>query len=503
MIKRIDFSSLRTILFAGLIIRLIAAIFSQGYGMHDDHFLIIESSGSWVDGYDYNHWLPWDPENRGGPEGHSFTYVGINFFIFSALKTIGIVDPKILMLINRLIHGLFSLLIVFHGYKITKRLSNKKNAITVGWILALLWILPFLSVRNLVEITCIPFLMWGFWMTIKNESSSRFIWAGLLIGMAISFRYQLGVFALGMAVVYFFQKRFQAFFHFSLGVLITFSVTQGLVDYLIWKKPFAEFIAYFTYNTNEGTAYIPNNNYLMYYLILMGAFLVPFGVVLGIGFFKSWKKYLTLFIPVLLFILFHTIYPSKQERFILPVLPLFLTLGIIGFETLKEKEAWQKFWNFSWKSFWILNIPLMLLASFTYSKKSRVETMYYFYQNESEGYRILQESTGETPISMLPTFYSANWELWTIPRSSPDEMLSVHPNYHYDFILFCGEERLENRVGSYQEVYPEMELVKQCNPSFIDRFLRWLNPRNRNEYIEIWKTNSQDDFVPVRKQGWH
>ena len=72
---KINFSDFKTILFAALIMRLIAAIFSQGYGMHDDHFLIIEASSSWVDGYDYNGWLPWSEGNRGRPEGHSFSYV--------------------------------------------------------------------------------------------------------------------------------------------------------------------------------------------------------------------------------------------------------------------------------------------------------------------------------------------------------------------------------------------------------------------------------------------
>ena len=85
MFKHIDFKSLKTILVFAFIFRMIAAIFSEGYGMHDDHFLIVEASASWVDGFDYNHWLPWSPENQGVPEGHSFTYVGLNFFFFALL----------------------------------------------------------------------------------------------------------------------------------------------------------------------------------------------------------------------------------------------------------------------------------------------------------------------------------------------------------------------------------------------------------------------------------
>jgi hypothetical protein len=56
MLTKIDFTSYQTILFFALIFRLIAAIFSEGYGMHDDHFLIVEAASSWADGFDYNHW---------------------------------------------------------------------------------------------------------------------------------------------------------------------------------------------------------------------------------------------------------------------------------------------------------------------------------------------------------------------------------------------------------------------------------------------------------------
>ncbi len=42
------------IMMAAVLFRLLAAIFSMGWGMLDDHYLVIESSGSWTDGFDYN-----------------------------------------------------------------------------------------------------------------------------------------------------------------------------------------------------------------------------------------------------------------------------------------------------------------------------------------------------------------------------------------------------------------------------------------------------------------
>lgn len=456
--------------------------------MHDDHFLIIEAASSWADGYDYNHWLPWSPESTGVPEGHSFTYVGLNYFYFALMKFLGVADPQILMFFNRLLHGLFSILIVYFSIKITEKISDKKSAVTVGWVLALLWMLPFLSVRNLVEMTCIPFILWSVWLMIKNENKLNFLLAGLMMGMAVSFRYQVGVFALGFAAVYFFQWKWSRFLLFSAGVVLVFSLTQGLVDYLIWGYPFAEFIGYATYNANEGTEYIPNSNYFMYVLVLMGSCLAPLGLLLGFGFFRSAKKYFYIFIPVLLFILFHSFYPSKQERFILPVLPLFVILGVLGYEFIIDKKNWRKIWNFSWKFFWILNIPLLLVVSTAYSKKSRVESMYYFYESGEVPEKILLEATGDAGVSMAPRFYSGEWYFGTLERIDTTQLMTVYPNYQYDYILFFGSRDLEKRVADYKVLYPEMELRKKCEPSFVDRILKWLNPLNRNEYIEVWKT---------------
>ena len=75
---------LSLILWLAVFLRLISVIFAKGWGMHDDHFLVIEASQSWVDGVDYNYWLPGNAANN-PPQGHSWFYVGIHYFIFHFL----------------------------------------------------------------------------------------------------------------------------------------------------------------------------------------------------------------------------------------------------------------------------------------------------------------------------------------------------------------------------------------------------------------------------------
>jgi hypothetical protein len=481
--------SLRWIIFAALLVRLVAAIFAQGYGMHDDHFLIIEASGSWVDRYDYNHWLPWSEGNTGKPEGHSFTYVGLNFLLFKFLKLIGIADPKLLMLFNRLVHALFSLLTVYLSYKITEKLSNKENAAKIGWLMALLWALPFLSVRNLVEVTAIPWVLLSVWLQIRKAPSTQIIWAGMAMGMAISFRYQIGVYALTVAAIFFFRKEWKAWFYYCLGVVFVFCLTQGLVDYMIWGYPFAEFWGYVTYNMNEGTAYLPNKNYFMYFLVLMGTMLLPLGVLLMIGFFKSAKKYFVVFLPVLVFILFHTLYPNRQERFIFSILPLFVILGFLGYQ-LFVKPAFQKWWKVSWVIFWSINIPVMIILCFVYTKKSRVEAMYALYNDGISKEHVLLEGSASQNVSMMPVFYSQDWHYNFSERTDAAAPLQANPEERLDYIFFFDDKDLAKRIQQYKTLYPKMTLFKKCEPSFMDKLVRAINPRNKNEYIEIWKTNA-------------
>jgi len=473
---------------------MLSVFFSEGYGMHDDHFLVIEASGSWVEGSDYNHWLPSTAGNN-GPEGHSFTYVGLHYLFFSFLKIIGIVDPKVMMFLVRLFHALFSMLTIFYGIKITEKLSNHKSAKIVGYLLAILWIFPFLSVRQLFEFTPIPFIIMALWIAINNEQRPIYLfYVGLLLGLASSFRYQIGVFAIGMALVYLFNKQWKSLIFLCIGTLVSFCITQSVVDVFLWGYPFAEMLEYIRYNLNEGTQYLPNTNYFMYFYVLIGSLLIPLGLLIFIGFFNVKREYLLIFVPVLLFLLFHTLYPNRQERFILTVLPFFIIGGVIGLQNIKVNIFESKLWRVSWVAFWVINIPLLLFTSNISSKKSRVEAMYSLYDKNNSAKNILLEGSGKKYTPLMPSFYSKDWK--GIINSETDfEKIYKHNSHnltnktHYDYIMFFEKDNLKERIAKYQLLYPNMQLHKKCDPSILDKMLKWLNDRNSNEYIEVWKTN--------------
>jgi hypothetical protein len=159
MIKRIvnffNERPLQAVMLLALVVRLLAVFFAKGYMMHDDHFLTVEPASSWADGSNFNNWLPGIGNDRPHPEPISFFYLGFLALFFKIFNVLGMENPDAQMYLIRLIQGLYSLLIVYYGFKITEHLTNKKNATLVGILLATIAIMPNFSVRNLVEFVCL------------------------------------------------------------------------------------------------------------------------------------------------------------------------------------------------------------------------------------------------------------------------------------------------------------------------------------------------------------
>jgi len=385
------------ILIIAIIPRLISAIFAQGYAMHDDHFGPIEQPFQIIN--DPSFW-----ENRGEPHGHSIVYPAIHYYLFIFLNAIGLSHPQDKMLIVRLIHSLYSLLIVYFGFKITKEIADEKIAKKVGLLLGLLWFLPFMSVHNLVEMVCIPPLMAGSYSLIKaNKTNRSYIFAGVMFAIAFIFRPQTLVFPFSIAIILLFQKHWRESILMLLALFVFAFLTQGIVDWLAWGYPFAAFITYL--NVENIYDYVTGPWY-QYIILITGVIIPPISFFIYYGFIKNWKKSLIILIPILLFFLFHSIYPNKQERFILPIVPLLITLGLSGWEIyisnsrfwLRQKKLLKAFWIW----FWVVNSILLITFSTTYSKKTRVEPLVYLSDKNVTGIIV---SCGKIPDIQLPLFY--------------------------------------------------------------------------------------------------
>lgn len=482
---------LLAIILIALIPRLIAVVFSKGYGMHDDHFGPIEQPFMIM--HDMSFW-----SGRGEPHGHSIVYPSIHYVLFRGFETIGIEDPQTKMIFVRLLHAFYSLLIVYFGFKIAEISSSRETAKKAGLILAIFWAFPFLSVRNLIEVVCIPPLMAGFYYTLlsKDKLRNAFI-AGLWFGLSFVFRYQTLSLAGTVGLIFLFRKEYKQTLLLAFGFLLTAIVIQGGADLFAWGYPFASFLIYLGYNVTHGQDYTTGPWY-RYALLVIGALIPPTSFLILYGFFRNWRKTLLIILPVLVFFVLHSAFPNKQERFIFPVVPLIILLGVIGWEKFAKKSAYwlrhRAALKAMWIWFWVLNTVLLVLFSTYYSKKSRVEAMYTMYGKQVNGI-ILEGGNLGTPF--IPLFYADVYPVPVYEINNEEQLLrvkakldtsSVHPNY----VIFFGPENLEPRVQRIESSFGlELMLERKIEPSFLDDVFYRLNPRfNKNEVTFVFRTGT-------------
>jgi hypothetical protein len=519
--------------------RVFAAIFSQGYYAHDDHFLMIEAAQSWVDGYDYNYWLPWNQAGVPTPTGHMMVYPGIHFLFFSLCKWVGFTDIDGKMIAVRLLHALLSLVTVRVGYKIAKHLAGDAIAWRAGLFLALFFFMPFLSVRNLVEVVSMPLLMLSAWWLLRATTASRpapapappsrlrrdlrpaspaeapragaalaspaeaprvgaapylLLLAGLFAGLAINIRFQTLFFPAGAGLALLLQRNVKGALLFGFGVVLPVTVLQGGIDLMVWGRPFAEMTQYVFYNldnpTNTGIT-VPWYNYV---LILSLLFVPPLSLAVMFGFLRKPRPF-ALWLALVMFLLFHSLFPNKQERFVLPVVPLFFVLGYCAWEQWREGSPWWQRHTGLWKGAmaftWSLNLLLLLPLSVSSSKLERVQAMRVLRQHpEIKG--VIIEDTVEGDAPMAPLYYWGKWGVPNDPYTDPSvdlaQLAGVHTlGLHSNAIAFVGDEDLGRRIFHATQALGPLEFIGMGRPGFLDRTLHWLNPMNRNAVILIYR----------------
>jgi hypothetical protein len=479
------------IVIIGSLIRLIAAIFSKGYGMQDDHFLVIEPAESWVQGLDQNNWLNNNAESV--PSGHSFFYVGLHYLFFNFLDWINITDAQFKMFLVRLIHGAYSMIIVVLGYKIAKKIADENIAKHVGLLLAVLWFLPWLSVHNMVEYFCVPPLMYATWLFVKHDAKPPLkivVLGAFVAGLAVGIRYQTIFFLFGFGLVFLLKRQFLSLVVFTLISFASFFLTQAS-DLFIWGRPFAELGEYISYNIANSTSYY-NQPFYTYFLTLAGMF-GPIGLFMLFGYFKNWRKHAFIFIPSVLFFAFHSYFPNKQERFIAPMIPFVIILGYMGWMEFKnQSKFWNKhikFYNGIWTFFWVVNSLLLIVISTAYTKKSRVETM-TFLAEQKDMTNYIWDCSHKQDILLPPRFYSERWDRHVSLLDGFDIETSVRNSSYVpaNYIVFVEDEKLEERKARLMKFFPKIQHLKTIEAGYLDLILHKMNPNNNKfERFHIYK----------------
>lgn len=509
---------LLVILIAALFLRLVAVVFSMGYAVHADHFMVIETAQAWLDGTSYSNWLPGLKVNpEAAPVGSSVAFVGLHYWLFSLFEFVGITNASSKMLLLRFLYALFSLLVVNYSYRITHLVANKDLARYVGLLMATFWILPFVSVHNFAEFFAVPFLLLATWFLVRPQFRDKpFKWAffaGIVLGLALSIWFFVFIFITGYFAALLIKRRYNVALLCFVGFALSVILLQGVIDYFVWNQPFAEFITFLQKLEIPFTK--PRHTiFSMYVIILLMVLIPPISLFWFFGWIRSAKKNLLVFLPAFFMFIFFSFSIQQHERYIMAVFPFIVISGVIGWNQILQKSL---FWNnrpglhrSMVVVFWIINFSLLFPISTMYSKRSPVEAMLYMQKHKDKVNSILIEDSNRESVKSMPLFYMESWvELYKLPKYQeyadlPEVVMRSRWEYDIstpryfttdsanvpDFVLFVGRKRIDERIQRLKPFLPNLTYKKTIKAGVIDRLLYKLNPsRNANQDIYIYEVS--------------
>ncbi|QNP51921.1 hypothetical protein H9L05_18665 [Hymenobacter qilianensis] len=364
----------------------------------------------------------------------------------------------------------------------------------------------------------------GFYVLVRYRDrlqARHFLLAGALFGVSFLFRYHTALFLMGAGAVLLFRQQWKAIAWLALGFIGVVGLVQGTIDGILFDYPMDSLVAYFLFNSKGAFQYSTGPVY-RFALTVLGFLVPPISAFLVFGYARTRRLAPLLFWGGVMFFVAHSLFPNKQERFILPLFPLLIILGVIGWERYVAGAA---FWHRhprllanSWRLFWVLNGIVTLALALTYSKKSRVEPMVYLSQKTD--LRGIVLDFGPHGTKMPPIFYlgrmgaeasafipdsSGVWRRYQQQRRLPTNFVMTYAlndktplrrlisemNYTQrrpTYLLLVGNKEIDRRLDRLRLLFPHLKLEQTITPSPYDQVLHALNPRvHKDEHVRIYQ----------------
>ncbi len=477
-----------TLVIIAALCRILAALFAKGFMIPDDHFLTIEVADAWLKGE--NTWYTGKIPMRGILYPYTVTA------LMWALKQLTITAPDTVMFFIRLTHALWSLLTIPLIYHAVKRFSDEKTAFTAGLIGAVFYLMPFMAVRNLPEVLCQPPILAGLILADcalradERGLAKKFFAAGILLGLGFLLRYQNVVFPLAALLYITLKRRWKAGAYLTLGALIMTGIL-AVIDGLSYSGFQFTPLNLLRFQASHVQSYVTNPVYTHFTTILL-AFIPPFSFLMVWFIIRAARKAPVMFWAAFGFLLIHSLIPQKQERFILPLFPVLVTLGMIGYAgSITQGKRWMRG---LWVWFWAVNTVLLIITTFNYSQKARVESLVRLGKIPDAAKVIILSP--DHPVN--PPWFYLDGEIETTLLRSWDAFDGIAPHLIQErrarpeedyYVVIFTHKPLEHYIERIETKLGLLEQVDHIKPSLVDALLHFMNPRHNHSkeaYIFRW-----------------
>jgi phosphatidylinositol glycan class B len=282
--------------------------------------------------------LPW--EFRDG--ARSWIFPALLAIPLKLLGWLHLDVPLALVLGARLVMVLAAVAAAVLGSEYARRLAGKSAALLVAFAFACFPPLLVYSHRTLQEAASAPLVMAvPFCLLARTPRAAA--WAGIAVGLATLLRFQCALLCVVFCAGLILEKRWAELWAYVAGGGAV-ALAGGLLDWLTWGRPFHSFQTYVEFNLVKNGASTFGVSPRSYYLHTLWTSSGPAVLLLGIGFVAAGLLVSrTAAVAVLLFVALHSAIPHKEFRFLLPVLPLLVSIAGVGLALLLARfkaPAW-------------------------------------------------------------------------------------------------------------------------------------------------------------------
>ncbi|MFN2570473.1 MAG: glycosyltransferase family 39 protein [Gemmatimonadales bacterium] len=472
-------------------LRLLAAVFSGGFLASDDHHVVVAAADQIANG-----------AGLAVTYARSALFPGIIGAIMAGTRGIGIDDPGIEMLIVRLLQAAYSLLVVYFVYRILERALGRQSAVIGGMLAAAFFALPVTAVHQLEESACqVPLLAacW-WWRRAEDRDAPPALWAGLAgaaLGGALILRFPLIGFVAVFAALALLRPRpvamaDKAALFVGLAVVI---VLQGYSNSVVNHEWWYSFIQRLGPMLHPGRMAVEAEGYphsppWHYLLTLLAVLIPPVSVLFLAAAVKGAKQLSMLGIATLAFLVSHSLIANKQERFMLPILPVLFILIVAGLPWLAARMA--PAYRGMWWYFWIVNGALLLVVTFSAAKQDRVDPLLFIYRRH--------DATGVLVAQYNQTFHVPDYYLG---RPKPPVMVfegrgeaqrttrwAQDSGSVINYVILYSDAIETDRAFLATALHRNLTLVTVIQPSLADRLAHAINPRHNKARTAIVYTTS-------------
>jgi hypothetical protein len=418
--------------------------------------------------------------------------------IMSIASSIGIHDPGMQMLLVRLVQAFYSLLVVYFVYRLLERSIGRESAMLGGLLAAAFYAMPVTAVHQFEESVCqVPLLAaFWWWQRAEDRHPPSAVWgalAGAALGGALILRLPLIGFA-GVFVLLVLLRPQPVTVSDKLaflGGLALVVVLQGYSNAVVnhqWGYSFAQRLGAMLHPQRmavESGGY-PSNPPWHYLLTLLAALIPPASILLLAAAVKGGRQVPLLGLATLAFLVSHSLIANKQERFLLPILPALFILIVVGLPWLAARIG-PPVYRGLWWYFWVVNTILLVIVTFSFSKKDRVEPLLTVYRrHDATGVLVAQYNQ----TFSVPEYYLGKPQPPLVVVERGQNVEDSTRGLPINYVIVYSDTPEADRVFLAGALHRNLTLLTVIQPSLTDRLAHALNPRHNAAHTALIYTTS-------------